>query len=396
MIPLAKPLLSNDEAQAAYDAVMSGWVMQGPRVADFERHFAEIVGATHACAVSSGTAALILALMAVGVKPGDVVLTVSHSFIATANAVRACGAEPVFVDISGYNLDSAALSSLLAEECQERDGDLWYRQVEKLLGLRESPLHYVRPPHGRVAAILTVHQIGIPCDLSTIASLSSRYGLPLVEDAACAIGSRYHGEAIGKPHGDIACFSFHPRKILTTGDGGMITCKDAALDQQMRLWRQHGMTPPPSGSLFEGYACTAFNYRLTDIQAAIGLKQLERLPDIVERRRALVDMYRQRLAGNHRFALPTEAEGAFSNWQSLPLEFDGQLVDQESLIRHLQNAGVAAKPGIMNSHEEAPYKGVWCLPESEKRRRCSVFIPLFHDLTEGEIDQVVSSLESFC
>lgn len=396
MIPLTKPLLNNAEAQAAYDVVLSGWVMQGPRVADFERRFAEIVGAPHACAVSSGTAALILALMAVGVKPGDVVLTVSHSFIATANAVRACGAEPVFVDVLGYNLDGAALASLLAEECQEREDDLWYRPVEKLLGLRESPLHYVRPPHGRVAAILTVHQIGIPCDLSKIASLASQYRLPLVEDAACAIGSRYHGEPIGKPHGDIACFSFHPRKILTTGDGGMITCKNAALDQQMRLWRQHGMTPPPSGSLFEGYACTAFNYRLTDIQAAIGLKQLDRLPGIVARRRALVDMYRQRLAGNHRFALPTEAEGAFSNWQSLPLEFDGQFVDQESLIRHLQNGGVAAKPGIMNSHEEAPYKGVWCLPESEKRRRCSVFIPLFHDLQEGEIDQVVSSLESFC
>jgi perosamine synthetase len=232
MIPVTKPILGEEEATAAREVLESGWVSQGPRVRAFEEAFAQSVGASYACAVSSCTAALHLGLLGVGVMPGDVVITVSHSFIATANAVRHCGAEPVFVDIGRetYNMDPEGLRRVLVEDCIHRDGHLYYRHVEHL-AVGKSPLrHLLRSPGsassplGRVAAVLPVHQIGIPCDIRRIVRIARENNIPVVEDAACAIGSEVSldegrtWERIGKPHGDIACFSFHPRKILTTGD----------------------------------------------------------------------------------------------------------------------------------------------------------------------------------
>ena len=195
-VPVARPHLGHEEVAAAGRAILSGWVTQGPEVAAFEREFAAYVGSPHACAVSSGTTALHLALLAVGVRPGDEVITVSHSYIATANSIRYCGATPVFVDIdpATFNIDPRKIEPAISE---------------------------------RTRAILCVHQMGMPCDLKAIVEIGRRRGLPVVEDAACAIGSEilWQGqwEKIGKPHGDVACFSFHPRKLLTTGDGGMLT-----------------------------------------------------------------------------------------------------------------------------------------------------------------------------
>ena len=215
MIPVARPWLGEAEAEAARRAILSGWVTQGPEVEAFEREFAACVGAPHACAVSSGTAALHLALVAVGVGPGDEVVTVSHSFIATANAVRYCGATPVFVDIdpATYNIQPD-----LADQA-------------------------ITP---RTKAILCVHQMGMPCDLAALVPIARRHGVALVEDAACAVGSEiaWNGawERIGRPRGDVACFSLHPRKLITTGDGGLLTTARADLDAQFRLLRQHGMT----------------------------------------------------------------------------------------------------------------------------------------------------------
>src|SRR5512144_2255064 len=188
MIPITKPTLGEEEIAATANVLQSGWVSQGPYVAQFEQAFAAYVGAAHACAVSSCTTALQLALLTVGVKPGDEVITVSHSFIATANSIRYCGAIPVFVDIcpETYNLDPALLDAVIT---------------------------------ARTRAILCVHQVGMPCDLASILAIAGGHGLPVIEDAACAIGSEIRigpqWERIGKPHGDIACFSFHPRKIIT-------------------------------------------------------------------------------------------------------------------------------------------------------------------------------------
>ena len=260
MIPIAKPLLDEREADAVRRVILTGWITQGPEVAAFERDFAACVGAPHACAVSNCTTALHLALLAAGVGLGDEVVTVSHSYIATANSVRYCGALPVFVDIDPktYNMDPAL--------------------VEAAIG-----------PQTR--AILCVHQIGMPCDLSSLVEIARKHSLPLIEDAACAIGSEilWNGawERIGKPHGDVACFSFHPRKILSTGDGGMITTKNKDWDSKFRLWRQHSMSVSDTvrhsanSVIFESYPEIGFNYRMTDVQAAIGREQLKRLPELV-------------------------------------------------------------------------------------------------------------------
>ena len=215
MIPVAKPMLDEREVEAVRRVVLSGWVTQGPEVAAFENEFAAFVGADHACAVSNCTTALHLALKVVGVGPGDEVVTVSHSFIATANAVRYCGAVPVFVDIeeNGFNIDPAGIEAAITPKTK---------------------------------AILCVHQLGMPCDLERIVAIGRRHSIPVVEDADCASGSEilWQGrwEKVGKPHGDVACFSFHPRKLLTTGDGGMLTTANADYDAKFRLWRQHGMS----------------------------------------------------------------------------------------------------------------------------------------------------------
>jgi len=375
MIPVARPWMEEQEAAAARRAILSGWVTQGPEVAAFEREFAEAVGAAHACAVSSCTTALHLALVALGVGAGDEVVTVSHSFIATTNAIRYCGATPVFVDIDPVtlNIDPAL--------------------VEAAIG-------------PRTKAILAVHQLGMPCDLASLVPVASSRGVPLVEDAACAIGSeiewRGAWQRIGKPHADIACFSFHPRKLLSTGDGGMLTTSSAELDRTFRLLRQHGMSVPDtvrhasSQVVFESYPVVGFNYRMTDIQAAIGREQLKRLPAIVSRRRHLATRYQEGLQSMDGIIVPREPQWARTNWQSYAIRV-GAWIDQRSVMQKMLDAGVSTRRGVMNVHREASYpESSWRaasgLAHSEEAQETTIVLPLYHQLTEDDQDRVIEAL----
>lgn len=385
-IPVARPELGEEEASAARRAILSGWVTQGPEVAAFEREFAEYVGAAHAVAVSSCTTALHLAMLAVGVRPGDEVITVSHSFIATANCIRYCGALPVFVDIepATFNIDPA--------------------KIEGAIG-------------ARTRAILCVHQIGMPCDLKAILQVARRHGLAVIEDAACAIGSELlweqTWEKIGKPHGDIACFSFHPRKILTTGDGGMLTTRDAETDRKFRLWRQHGMSTPDTVRhssptvVFESYPELGFNYRLTDIQAAVGREQLKRLPEAVAHRRQLAIAYHELLADIPGLVLPQEPAWAHTNWQSYCVRLPKH-ADQRQVMQQMLDEGIATRRGIMCTHLEPAYQvpHTWrcpngsCKPagrcpnltESEHAQNEGVILPLFAEISFAAQQKVAHSL----
>ncbi len=384
-VPIVRPELGDAEVAEVTRVVRSGWITQGPEVAALEKDFAAAVGAQHAVAVSNCTVAIELALRCLNVGPGDDVITVSHSFVATANAIVTVGARPVFVDIEEdtFGMDPRALDRAITPKTK---------------------------------AILCVHQIGMPCDLAGILDVAKKRGLPLIEDAACAIGSAIkmvtsknsfdRFERIGAPHGTIATFSFHPRKIVTTGDGGMLTTKDAALAARFKLLRQHAMSVPDTVRhhsdkvVFEEFTEPAFNLRMTDLQAAIGRPQIRRLDAIVAERRRLADRYAEALEDNRVFAPVIERATHRSNWQSYPIWIRPESkASQVDLLQALMDRGIACKRGIMNAHQEPAYRGrnnfgvgPDGLAVSERVRDTTLLIPLFHGMTEAEQDSVIEAL----
>jgi dTDP-4-amino-4,6-dideoxygalactose transaminase len=399
MIPITRPDIGEKEARAARKVILSGWVTQGPKVKEFEEAFASYVGAKYACAVSSCTTALHLSLLAAGVEPGDAVITVSHSFIATANSVRHCGAEPVFIDIDlrTYNMSPALLEEFLAYACERRGGALYYKKPSGLTS-GESPLRCYkgRRTAGRIGAIIPVHQMGMPCDIASIVAIARRYRIPVVEDAACAIGSEVSREKVGKPHGDIACFSFHPRKVITTGDGGMITTNNISYDRKVWLLRHHGMGTSDVARhsakkvTFEKYLTTGYNFRMTDIQAAVGIEQLRKVPRIVRERRSAAALYGEYLNGISWITAPGEPAYCRSNWQSYAVRvLDGSPLSRNGLMQKLLDAGVATRRGIMNAHQERPYNnGRWNLKNSELARDSAILLPIFPGLKVPDIKKI--------
>lgn len=370
-IPLAKPYLSTEEAQAAYDTVLTNWVTQGPRVQEFEEKFATYVGSKYAVALSNCTTALHLAMIMAGVKEGDEVICPSMSYIATANSIMYVGAQPVFAEINPetFNIDAAHAESLITPKTK---------------------------------AILIVHQIGLPADIDAFKSICDKHNLVLIEDAACAAGSAYKGKKIGS-HSDLVCFSFHPRKVITTGDGGMIATNNEAYYNRLKLLRQHGMSVNDrvrhnsDKVIFEDHVEVGYNYRMTDIQAAVGIHQLARLEWIIEERRKIAHYYLKALADIPFIRLPQEPEGYFTNWQSFSIYLKSDSpIKRNELMQQLLDMGIASRRGVMTTHRETAYhefaKGV-SLPISEDTADNSIVIPLFVPMKQEEIDGVITGLK---
>jgi dTDP-4-amino-4,6-dideoxygalactose transaminase len=371
MIPVMRPWLGKEEAEAAAEAVASGWIAQGPRVREFEEAFAAAIGAPHAVAVSSCTAALHLAMIAARIGPGDEVIVPSLSFIATANAVRYVGARPIFADVD------------LATQ------NLTPQTVE---------------PHltGRTRAVILVDQAGIPADLDGMHALCDPRQVAVIEDAACAAGSTYRNRPAGAG-ATLAAFSFHPRKLITTGEGGMLTTPDESIDARLRRLREHGMDISAADRhrsrqpVIEHYIEVGFNFRMTDIQAAIGLVQLGKLTEMVTRRRVLARRYHELLSDIPGLVIADDPLYGETNYQSFWMLLPEECrVGRDDLLRLLADAGISARRGIMAAHLEPAYAdgAIPSLPVTERLTKCSLILPLFHQMTDSQQEHVVSVMRS--
>jgi perosamine synthetase len=364
-VPFAKPWFGGGETEAVGEVLASGWLTQGPRVEEFERAFAAAVGAPEAVATTNCTTALQLSLYVSGVGPGDEVIVPSLSFIATANAVWQCGATPIFADIdpATCNLDPAS-----AERAITR----------------------------RTKAIMPVHQVGLPADMDAFALLADRHGLAIVEDAACAIGAEHRGRPIGSL-GNLTCFSLHPRKVITCGEGGMIAVSDPLVAERLRRLRQHAMDKSALDRhaadrvVVEHYPERGWNARMTDLQAAVGLKQLEVLETILAERRRLAERYNELLGGMPTVETPKDPDYARRTWQSYPVRVLAEAgVSAADLMDALLHDGVATRRGIMAIHHEVSYANcAGPLPHTDKAAEEFVLLPLFPGLTDEQQDHVV-------
>ncbi len=370
-VPITKPTLGEEEAQAPLESIRTGWVTQGPKVAEFEKRVAAYVGAKHGVATSSCTTGLHLALHAIGVGPGDEVIVPSLTFIASPNAVLYTGADVVFceVDRRTFNIDPNDVERRITE---------------------------------RTRAIMPVDQIGLACDIDRVNEIAKRHGLDVVEDAAPAIGAPYKDGRVGS-RAKAVVFSFHPRKVITTGEGGMITTDDDALATRLRQLRQHAMSVSDVARhqadrvIIEEYPEIGFNYRMNDIQASIGIVQIGRLDELLAARRTRAARYDAELATIRGLVPPfVPAYGAPHTYQSymVTLTKDCPLEREELMIRLLRR-GIATRRGIMASHLERTYTsryGAVSLPVTEEVARTTMLLPLYATMTEDEQAYVIDAL----
>ena len=379
-IPITKPSLDQADRLSVLDPLDSGWLVQGPRVAQFERAVAEYVGTPHAIATTSCTAALHLALLALGIGRGDEVILPSFTFVATANAIECTGARPIFVDIdlSTFNLSPADAEAAVTE---------------------------------RTRAIIPVHLFGLAADMDATLALADRHGLTVIEDAACAIGTTYRGRHVGTL-GTIGCFSFHPRKVITTGEGGMAVTGDPELATRLRALRNHGTMVSDLERHRTGcqtlpdYPLSGLNYRMTDIQGALGASQMTRLESLLQRRQQLAGRYDVALSGMPGLVTPMCQSASRHSYQSYVCRIDTGALDctlaQGTEIRHhlmaaLDEAGIATRQGTHAVHMLSYYRERYALvadalPHSQTADQLSIALPLYPQMTEAEQDEVLTQL----
>jgi len=372
MTPIAfsRPTFGREEEEAAAAVIRSGWVVGGPRLAAFEQRFAALCGAEHAIGVSSWTTGAFLVLKALGIGPGDEVIVPSLTFIASVNVIKHVGATPVFADVDPrtFNVDPEDMSRKITP---------------------------------RTRALLPVDQLGLPCEIDRVLELAGRHGLRVIQDAACAIGSRFKGSPVGSV-APTAVFSLHARKVVTTGEGGMITTSDAELAARLRCLRHQGMSLTDferhgsSPTQFESYPEIGYNCRITDIQAAVGLCQLDRLETLLEGRRRVAVRYLDGLA-NHPFVEPPYVpEHVVPNWQTFQVRVRPSApMTRNALMEALHECGIATRRGVLAAHLEPPYRPMGVrLPHTERAAAECLQLPMHATMTEEEADRVIAAIDA--
>jgi perosamine synthetase len=370
-VAFSRPCFGIEEEEAAARAIRSRWVVGGPSLAEFEKRFAEVCGAENAVGVSSWTTGAFLLLKALGIGPGDEVIVPSLTFIASVNVIVHAGATPVFADIDPgtFNID---------------------------------PDDTERKITPRTRAILPVDQIGLPCEIDRFQVLAAAKNLVLIQDAACSFGSKFRGAPAGS-HAPYSVFSLHARKVITTGEGGMIVTNDGELSAKLRRLRHQGMSlsdyqrHASSPTMFESYPEIGYNFRITDIQAAIGVAQIQKLAAFLARRRAIAQIYLDGLKNHTTVVAPSVPHHVTPNWQSFQVRVrDGQPSTRNALMEHFYRHGVATRRGVMASHLEEPYRHVGArLPHTEAVAASSLQLPIFPEMTHSDAARVLEVLSNF-
>ena len=375
IIPITKPSFDESETKAVAEVLCSGWVVQGPKVREFERLFEEFQDCTDAVATTSATTALHLALLCLGIEKGDEVIVPAFTHPATANAVKYVGAKPVFVDIElpNFNIDPSEIGKKATK---------------------------------RTKAIIPVHLFGLPADMDPIMDMAKSFSLKVIEDAACAHGAEYRGRKVGAI-GDCGAFSFHPRKAITTGEGGMLTTNDQKIADQARILRSHGesvsdeLRHKADVVIYPDFVMLGFNYRITDMQAAIGVEQMKKLPYILKERRRLASRYNQLLSeleGDECLVLPHPIDGFVHSYQSYVILMKEKVKGgRDGLSNELQKRGIATRKGTYHVPGTKFYKAVFGFnegdfPNSELADDRSLALPLYAGMEEEDINYVVENL----
>jgi perosamine synthetase len=381
-IPISKPYFGDEERLAVQRPLETGWVVQGPFVREFENKFAAFTGTPHACASSSCTTALHLAVAALALKPGDEVIVPAFTWVATANAVEYMGARPVFcdIDLATFNIDPGQIEALITP---------------------------------RTVGILPVHLFGLCAEMEPILEIARRRGLWVIEDAACGFGAWYHGRHCGT-FGDAGCFSFHPRKSITTGEGGMVTTADPALDAKVRSLRDHGATrsdlerhTAAASYLLAEYPYLGYNYRMTDIQGAVGSVQMDRAPWILEQRHRCAAAYDQLLGGVDWLTTPIVPAGHVHGYQSYVCLFRPETPTMANAIKlherrnrlmaTLEDRGIATRQGTHAVVLQGFYAAKYGIepadyPNAYLADRLSISLPLYAQLEDEDLETVVQAI----